>query len=193
MSALSEASTEASALPVVGSGIDRDTLLEQWMHVHGGAVLRLAYAYLLDKSLAEDVFQDVFLRAHRNCSRLRDETKVRAWLLKVTANRCHDIHRSSWWRRIFRSPELNGGIPEQYAEEDPVRLTEAEDRRKAVARAVCNLPTDFRETVHLYYFEQLTTEEIANVTGVQPATVHTRLHRARTLLKQTLNEWRIDL
>lgn len=170
-----------------------EALAAAWMEAHGQAVLRLAYAFLRDRQAAEDVFQEVFLKAHAHADSLGDEARVRPWLLQVTANRCRDLLRSAWWRRV---KERLWGVPAAGSEPvahdpevDPVRMLERAGAREAVAQAVWALPDGFRETVVLHYFEGLDTAAVARLTGVREGTVHSRLHRARHLLKAQLQEW----
>lgn len=167
-------------LPQVAADEALAEMVAGWIDAHGPAVLRLAYAILLDRGQAEDVFQDVFLKAYQQGARLQEPERIRPWLLQVTANRCRDLRRSFWWRRT-----------------QPLRPEEAERReaptgdpaQEAVAEAVWALPEGFRETVVLHYYEGFATAEVARLLGLSEGTVHSRLHRARQLLKERLKEW----
>lgn len=178
--------------------------VEVWMAAHGPSVLRLAHAFLLDRHQAEDVYQEVFVKAHQHASRLQDPTRVRQWLLQTTANRCRDLRRSWWWRvqalsskrstspDDARDDEAVAQLVDTDPEANPAVATAHLEAKEAVARAVWELPNGYRETVALYYFEGLTTNEVAELTGVREGTVHSRLHRARQLLKEKLNEWGME-
>ncbi len=76
-----------------------DAFLEDAMHRWGDTVLRLALSQLRDASDAEDVFQDVFVRLLKDRTAFNDDEHLKAWLLRVTINRCRDIGRSGWKRR----------------------------------------------------------------------------------------------
>jgi len=171
----------------------RDETVEAWIDLHGEAVLRLAYASLLNRTQAEDVFQEVFIKAYRHADRLQDPAKVRPWLLQVTVNACRDLRRSWWWRRIRDGSGLEGLAEVGQAPiGDPAAEAVRADVSQAVARAVRTLPDGFRETVVLHYFEGLGAPEIARITGVRVGTVHSRLHRARQLLRQQLEAWGVE-
>lgn len=148
------------------------------MREHGPSVLRLARSYLGDAHQAEDVFQDVFLRAYRSASSLRDRGAVKTWLLSVTANRCRDLLRSWGRRNVVPTAEL----PE-LPHHDGVDDTDVE-----LVEAVLSLPLPLREVVFLHYYEGLSPAEIGKLLGVPMVTVRTRLHRARHALRSRLAE-----
>lgn len=74
--------------------------IEAWIDAYGPSVFRLALSYLRHRQEAEDVFQEVFLRAHLHGGRLREAQAARPWLLRVTANLCRDRLRSWPWRHL---------------------------------------------------------------------------------------------
>ena len=143
------------------------------MRLHGGAVYRLALCRTQNVADAEDVYQDVFLRLFQQEAADWDGERTRAWLLRATVNRCADIHRVR-----LRRPVL--------ALEDIPELERPADEGAGLWDAVARLPEKLRTAVHLHYAEGYSTEEIAALLGVPPATVRTRLHRARRQLKDLL-------
>lgn len=149
--------------------------MEDAIRRHGTAVYRLAYAYMRSPHDADDVFQDVFLRYAEKAPAFRDDEHRRAWLLRVTINRCRSLYRSAWWKRIVPLAHASGlSTPPP---EDPV-LAEALDR----------LPVKYRTVIHLSCHEGLDTQEIAELLGVKPVSVRSQLSRARTMLKELLKE-----
>lgn len=151
-----------------------DAFLAQAMERHGDAVYRLALCRLGSRADAEDVFQEVFLRLLRDTTAFEDEEHLKAWLLHVTASRCSDLRRAAW----FRHTAPLEALPDAAAPEG--------DDYAALWQAVAALPARLRAPVYLHYVEGYGTEEIARITGCKPATVRTRLHRARKQLKQIL-------
>lgn len=151
-----------------------DAFLTQAMAACGDAVYRLALCRLGSRADAEDVFQEVFLRLLRDTTAFEDEEHLKAWLLRVTANRCSDLRRTAW----FRHTAPLEALPDAAA-------PEREDYT-ALWQAVAALPARLRVPVYLHYVEGYGTEEIAQITGCRPASVRTRLHRARKQLKQIL-------
>ncbi|MCL6600162.1 MAG: sigma-70 family RNA polymerase sigma factor [Alicyclobacillus macrosporangiidus] len=164
-----------------------DTLatLEAWMAAYGADVLNVAYAYVRNYHQAQDIAQDVFLRALTKMESFRGESSVKTWLLSITVNRCKDYLRS-WAVRHEVQDE------EQMALREAASDTEAEAvnrlERERVWQALQQLPLKYREVVVLYYMRGLPGHEVARVLGISEQNVRTRLHRGRTMLRQMLEE-----
>ena len=157
-----------------------ETDLRDAMKLHGNTVYRLALCRLQNLQDAEDVYQDVFLRLLEQETEYWYEERTKAWLIRATLNRCADLHRFRLRRPVLPPEEVPG-----YAAAVDSALADdlsAADLWAAVAR----LPEKLRIPVHLHYGEGYSTEEIAGMIGVPPATVRTRLHRARERLKNLL-------
>ena len=152
-----------------------ETLLRNAMEIHGAAVYRLALCRMQSVQDAEDVYQEVFLRLLDQDAAAWDGEHLRAWLLRCTVNRCHDLHRLRLRRPVLPLEEL----PEP---PEPERDGAAAELWEAVAR----LPEKLRTAVHLYYAEGYSTEEIAGLLSIPAATVRTRLRRARQRLQDIL-------
>lgn len=140
---------------------------------YADAVYRAAFVYLRSRPDAEDAVQDVFLQFYRHDKPFNDAAHLKAWLLRVTANRCKSLLRSPWHRRIC------------VAEPPAAAAVEDKDRR-ALVQAVLALPPKYRDAVYLYYYEGYATAEIAQILREKEATVRTRLARGRALLKTRL-------
>lgn len=148
-----------------------DAFLCQAMETHGDAVYRLALCRLGSRADAEDVYQEVFLRLLRDTTDFRDGEHLKAWLLRVTLSRCGDLRRAAWFRRT---------APLEAAPDAPAP---EQDDHGDLWQALRSLPDALRTAVWLHYVEGYATEEIAALTGSRPATVRTRLHRARKQLR----------
>ena len=140
----------------------------------GDAVYRLAYCRLGSHADAEDVYQEVFLRLMQDTTEFRYAEHLKAWLLRVTLSRCADLRRSAWFRHT---------APLEAA---PDAAAPVQDDNEELWQAVHALPDDLRTVVWLHYVEGYRTDEIAGLVGCRPATVRTRLHRARKQLKLDL-------
>lgn len=146
--------------------------LEQVIRRYADIVYRLAYARMGNPADADDVFQDVFLRYAEKAPAFADEEHRKAWLIRVTVNRCRSHYRSSWWRRIV---PMEGAAQAEAPSHDP-----------ALEAALAKLPAKYRDVIHLYYFENYAAEEIAALLELPPATVRSQLARARKKLEQLL-------
>ena len=145
--------------------------LEEVMGRYQTMVFRLAYSYTRSRSDAQDMCQEVFLRYF--CSRppFASEEHRRAWLLRVTVNRCK-THLTSWWVR--RTVPLDDRIP--MPEPEPLALDEA----------LRQLAEKDRLVIHLFYYEECSTREIARMMRTTEGAVRTRLTRARQRLGDIL-------
>ena len=153
-----------------------DAFLRRAMDAWGDTVYRVALAQTGSPSDADDVYQDVFMRLLEHTASFESDEHLKAWLLRVTINRCHDFARLSWNRRT-------GGL-----EQEHVDIPASDAFRADIWEVVGALPPDLRTTVHLHYAEGYSTEEIARIAGCKPSTVRTRLHRARERLRTTLRD-----
>lgn len=142
---------------------------------YGTMVYRLAYARTGSREDAEDITQETFLRLVRAAPDFREEEHCKAWLLRVAANCAGDLHRSPWRRRV---------VPLEEAGEMSAPELESGD----MGEVLLALPEDYRVVVHLYYYEEMSTEEIAHVLGKREGSIRTRLSRARKRLRQILAE-----
>lgn len=149
------------------------TRLEQLMRVHGDRLLRLCCVYLNDYALAQDAVQETFIKAYRHLDALRDPIAAPAWLTRIAINTCRSMRRSAWLRLV----EPRESLPEAAQE-----MPEADALLSEIAR----LPVKYREVIILYYYQELSTHEAAQLLRIPEKTFSTRLMRARTRLRTLL-------
>lgn len=136
-------------------------------------VYRLSLSYTHSVQDAEDMVQTVFLKAMESKS-IPEAGKEKAWLIQVTINACKNLLRS--FRRKSWEP-LDENIPS---------LDRYEERQ--MFELVMSLPTNYRVAVYLHYYEGYTIQEIASFLKLSASAVSMRLHRARSLLRNSLYE-----
>lgn len=153
-----------------------EDFIQTAVQAHSNMVLRIAYQHLQNRADAEDVVQDVFLRLIRQPA-FADDTHLRAWLIRVTINRCKDIKKSAWRRTT---------VP---LEQDYPAL---QPESRQVMEEIFQLPAADRDILYLYYYEKYTLAEIAAMLDKKLNTVNSRLARARTKLKTILAEGGVD-
>lgn len=154
------------------------------MDLHGDTVYLVALGQTRSRIDAQDVTQDVFLRLLTSKTEFADEEHLHAWLLRVTVNRCHELYRSPWHKRMASSDEISAAIPS--ADLDPAEAAVNALEQNPVWAALKALPEKLRVVALLHYVEEYPTETIARIVGCPPATVRTRLHRARSQMKRHL-------
>ncbi|WP_245575908.1 sigma-70 family RNA polymerase sigma factor [Alicyclobacillus contaminans] len=155
--------------------------LERWMDLYGRDVMNTAYAYVKNYHQAQDITQDVFLRAFVKRDTFRGQSSIRTWLLTITVNRCKD-HLRSWAQR--HEIQDDGSIVYVESLSDTERQAMARVERDELWRALGQLPVKLREVLVLYYLQDLSGREIAQVLKTTEANVRTRLRRARQQLKE---------
>lgn len=149
---------------------------EKALHVYGDMVYRLALIQMKNRSEAEDVFQEVFLRLVKYSDRIESEEHLKAWLIRVTVNCCKKQFDNAFRRKT---------VP--FTTEAKAEASyEMESGESAVYEAVQNLPPDYRAAIHLFYYEQYSVKEISQILEVSESVVKTRLSRARGKLKEVL-------
>ena len=137
-------------------------------------VFRIALNYTKNPSDAEDIAQDVFFALFREKKPFESEAHIRHWLIQVTVNQCKKWYRSPWQKRVDW---------EEYLASMPI----AEESRN-ILQAVMALPKKYRLPIYLYYYEEYTTGEIAEILKTPKGTVCTNLRRGREMLKMELQE-----
>lgn len=163
--------------------------LESMMRTYGNDVLRTAYMYVKDIHTAEDIFQEVFIKADRNKEGFRGESSVKTWLIRITVNACKDYLKSAYNRRVTPLQEFqentltaeNGMISEN--DFDGI---ERKETQQEVRNAVMSLPEAHRDVVLCVYFQNMTVPEAAKALGLAEGTVKSRLSRAKDKLRQLL-------
>ena len=143
-------------------------------------VLRVSYFYLGDRQRAEDVCQDVFVRLMTNAPDLQ-AGREKAWLLKVALNRCRDLWRGAWLKRVVRGSPVFEMI---HAPDE----SERRDDEEAMMKAIYQLPSSFREAILLYYYQGYGISESAEMLDLPEGTISSRLSRARKKLESILKE-----
>ena len=146
------------------------------VEVYQSMVYRMALHYFGNSYDAEDAMQEVFLRLYRQEKAFENEEHLRHWLMRVTVNHCKDVLKSPWRKRRV--------------DYDALAVEPVFDRveQRELYREVMALPEKYRTVLNLYYYEELSTKEIAELLDLQQTAVTTRLSRARNLLKNRLGE-----
>ena len=138
---------------------------------HADTVYRVALSQTSQQADAEDVFQEVFVKLFTTDTIFQSDEHIKAWLIRVTINKCRDLHKSAWNKKTVElTPEL------------PDAALEPIDMEEILAR----LPLNFRSVIHLFYFEDMSITQIAETLQTNENTVKTWLSRGRKLLKVDL-------
>lgn len=152
---------------------------------YGDMLFKICYLRLQNVQDAEDVVQETFYQYIRREAPFEGEEHEKAWLIQVAMNACRKIWRSAWMRhRTGEEPDPKTPSSTEAVEEKMVRAEESRN----LLHAVMLLPVKYRDVIHLFYYEEFTIKEIAEITGQKVSTVTSQLTRGRKLLKKSLKE-----
>lgn len=157
-------------LPLRAGG-EMDSILDRYQDM----VYGLALARTGSRTDADDVFQEVFLAYYQSGKVFRDEEHRKAWLLRTTINQSRRVTSSSWRQKT---------VPLSEREDVPVQFQEPEENE--VWTALQSLAEDYRLPIYLFYFQELSTQEIAKILAIRPGAVRMRLTRGREQLREKL-------
>jgi RNA polymerase sigma-70 factor (ECF subfamily) len=154
---------------------------------HRQLVYRTALAITTDDEAAADLLQDVFLRLHRFAARIDPSRPLEPWLYRMTANLSYTwVKRRGLWTRSLR--DLAEWLGRERAP-TPHHMAEMDEAWGFVREALAGLPLPQRVVVVLYYLNDLSLQEIAEVLEVPVGTVKSRLHYGRRALKSQLGRY----
>jgi RNA polymerase sigma factor (sigma-70 family) len=167
-----------------GNHLAFDQLIDRYQ----GDIHRMIYYRIRTRMDAEDITQDVFIRAYRSISRLREPNRFRSWLYTIAVNRVNDYLRRKKVRSIFKSSDEG---PDYQPEADQMRdRPEAleqvlkEDFWRQVGRIAQKLSKMEREVFMLRFLDNLNISEIAGILKKSESTVKTHLYRALAKFKK---------
>lgn len=155
-----------------------DTIMEE----HSRYLIRIAYLYVKDWGIAEDIVQDVFVTYFQKGEQFRQEASLKTYLTKITANRAKDYLRS--WKH--KKDVLFETIFAQVGSADD-SLVQKEELAE-LERNLFKLPLKYREPLILYYYDEQSIADIASYLSLNENTVKTRLRRAKQQLKGFFEE-----
>lgn len=142
-------------------------------------VYRLAFSLMKNKYDADDIHQEVFVQYISNYPMLEGEEYKKAWLIRVTVNKCKNWWKSAWQRKVCGMFEGQAVV-----EQDDFILQW--ERQYPVMEQVRKLPQKYKVVIHLFYYEEMSIKEIAEVLELRESNVRARLTRARQKLKEVL-------
>ena len=161
-----------------------EQVVERLIEDYGQEVYRIAYFYIKDRQLAEDVFQEVFYKVMKNYHKFQHQSSEKTWLTRITINTCKDLLRTNWIKLVttfstWQEPQSDYEAPFDI---------EKQEEYQELYQMIQKLPTKYKDVILLFYYKELSYEEISQILGIPEGTVRSRLARARTKLKKMISE-----
>lgn len=160
---------------------------EAVMRLYTPTVYGIAYTRLHDPTDAEDVTQNVFIRYYRADITYESEEHRKAWLIRCAINCTNSFAASAQYRHRAANTSLDElAENREHAASSAEELAERSQRKTEVLDAVMKLPPKYRTVIHLFYFEDMSVAQIADILKTRQSTVKSQLSRARGKLKAIL-------
>lgn len=152
------------------------------IYKYSDMVYRLAFARTQNRFDAEDIYQDVFMKLFSEERSFESEEHKKAWLIKTTVNMSVNLLKSAWRRYTVCE---NENLPVK-------RGADTSPQREKLLSALKSLSEKYRVVLYLYYYEELSTDKIAEVTGASPTAVRSQLMRGRQKLRRMIEDKEVD-
>ena len=157
-----------------------DEYIQYVLDTYSTMLIRLCYSYVKNMHDAEDMAQDTFCELIKRKPKFESTEHEKAWLMRTAVNKCKNYLRSGWVSKTVPL-EDNLSAPELVREDSGL-----DDTAREVFKAVMELPEKYRTVIHMFYYNELSINEIAHIKHISASTVGTHLARGRALLKNKL-------
>jgi RNA polymerase sigma-70 factor, ECF subfamily len=163
----------------------KNHLIESLIDEYETPITKLAYFYVRDWPTAQDICQEVFIKVYDVLDQFNHQSSYKTWIYRITINKCKDYKKSAYFRKNTVVDKFHRFFNTEIAVTPEQVLLQSEEQT-SMAALIFTLPVKYREIVLLYYYEELTTQEISDMLNINSSTVRTRLDRGRQKLKTML-------
>lgn len=192
----------ASASPpatLVFDDEDRALSFDEIVAKYEKKIFNLILRHIGDREEAEDLTQETFVNAFRSFPTFRGECKIHTWLCQIALNQCKNRFRQRDRRRTVEGPSLDAPgtgtdeatRPLEIADWDqsPQEVLIRREIYRYVLKAIDSLPDEYRTVIVLCDLQQMTYQQIAQITGLSLEAVKTRIHRGRLMLRRKVDAY----
>jgi RNA polymerase sigma factor (sigma-70 family) len=160
---------------------------EQLLYMHEDAVYSFVYNAVRNEMDAEEITQDVFMKAYRNLNTFRGDAKLRTWLFTIAHNTTASRFRKKQLKTTSVDDSPAALANGSHLEESFGKLAGAE-RTRYISEAMEQMAPQQRQLIQLFYLEELSIKEIGKITGLSDASIKTGLNRGRNRLYHLLEK-----
>lgn len=157
-----------------------DTEMQRLIDRYGNDILRLCTLYLKDRHLAEDALQETYIKVWQKYHTYKNHSNEKTWMTRIAINVCKNYLRTAWFKRTETVDiiEISHNSGNSYKSvEDSIDLM----------HAIQGLKEKYRAVLLLYYYQEFTVKEIAEIMNMKESTVLSLMRRGRNQLKEKLN------
>ncbi len=163
----------------------------QLVHLHQDMVFSLSLTLLKDRQDAEDLSQDVLVKAYRMLPQFKGLAPFKGWLYRITYH--EGLNRLKKIRRQRSTLDLNDQVGNAHTETTgALDELEAADKRKMIRQALDHLAPEDQVLVQAYYFEEMSIREICGISGLSESNIKIKLYRSRKVLHEVLQKAWVD-
>ncbi len=163
------------------------------VELYRNKIQKLGYRMLMNTPDTEDIVQETFIRVYLNLNTYDENQKFSTWVYRICRNACIDLLRKRK-NTVSLDSELEDGTTYYHklpiVEDSPEFMAIQSEVKEQIHKALEKLPEKYHTVIQLYYFEELSLQEISDTLCIPITTVKTRIHRGRELLK---SKWRMNL
>lgn len=156
--------------------LDVESFVTKAVNEYSGTIYKVAFHITCNKDDAYDVCQDVFLRLFNNFEKIKDDEHLKAWLIRVAVNCAKSYCTKGFKKNTVPIDDVN--------ENDLI----AKNKEDNTIDKVLKLPEKYRVIIHLFYYQEMSIEEISDTLQIGKSAVKTRLSRGRKLLEKIIRE-----
>ena len=150
---------------------------EQYYNLYSQELFGIAYSYTRNKSDSEDIIQNVFVKMIVSKKKFKSDKDLKYWLIRLTMNESIDLLRKERKENELNEPEMVYTLPDNNTSEYPDLLY-----------YISKLEDKYRRVIILYYYNNYSNKEIAELLGIKEDNVRKLLERGRNLLKERIGE-----
>lgn len=157
--------------------------IERIIQEYGDSLLRMCTLYLKDEQLAEDAVQETFIKVYEKYHTFNHTAEEKTWIMRIAINTCKNYMRGSWFKRVTTGFDL-----ETISKERIDVGLEKREQQEELIKEIMSMGSKYKEVILLYYYQEMSIREIAQILHIKEGTVKVRLQRARQQLGVQLKE-----
>ncbi|WP_052345824.1 sigma-70 family RNA polymerase sigma factor [Paucisalibacillus sp. EB02] len=162
----------------------KESAIQQLMELYSEKVYLLAFSFIKDRGIAEDISQEVFLKAYKYLNNFRGEAAVSSWIYRITVNTSKDFLK----KKSFKQVLLESSLLENFRKTESTETSFLKTiRNEQLLQSILTLPMKYREVIVLHYFYDVKVNELSRVLNLNANTIKTRLSRGRDILKRKID------